>query len=129
MKCYIKRQVNSADQAPLVLHFFFLPFFSFIPSYLFSIALHCMISLPLLDFHSKYSGFFKSFLYIPLSLFLIPSFSPLFFHCLSVCLLCVCLCVYVSVFQSTSLSLFLTVSLSLFCPILPLPRSLSLSSL
>ena len=131
MKCYIKRQVNSADHAPLVLHFAIFFFHPILPIF------NCTA---LYDFSSLFRFSFKIFwifqnipLYTSLSIshsllqsFILSLSVCVLTVCLSVCL-CVCLSVYLSLVVSYCLSLSL--SLSLFCPILPLPRSLSLSSL
>ena len=111
MKCYIKRQVNSADQAPLVLHFAIFFFHPILPIF------NCTA---LYDFSSPFRFSFKIFwifqnipLYTSLSIshsllqsFILSLSVYVLTVCLSVCL-CVCLSVYLSLVVSYCLSLSL----------------------
>ena len=124
MKCYIKRQVNTADQAPLVLHFAIFFFHPILPNRLglgLGLGLGFIFNCTALyDFSSPIRFSFKIFwifqnipLYTSLSIshsllqsFILSLSVYVLTVCLSVCL-CVCLSVYLSLVVSYCLSLSL----------------------
>ena len=124
MKCYIKRQVNTADQAPLVLHFAIFFFHPILPIF------NCTA---LYDFSSLFRFSFKIFWIfqnIPLytSLSISHSLLQSFILSLSVCVLTVCLsvclCVCLSVYLSLVVSYCLSLSFLSHSPSPSLPFSL-----
>ena len=124
MKCYIKRQVNTADQAPLVLHFAIFFFHPILP--IFNCTAPYDFSSPI-RFSFKIFWIFQN---IPLytSLSISHSLLQSFILSLSVCVLTVCLsvclCVCLSVYLSLVVSYCLSLSFLSHSPSPSLPFSL-----